>query len=47
MPPPVSAPIVTKYKDKIHTATNKVAKECMSQAALELKEAQGSNVTVL
>ncbi|VDQ16092.1 unnamed protein product, partial [Trichobilharzia regenti] len=46
MPPPVSAPIFTKYKDRIHIATNEVAKECMSQAALELKEAQGSNVTV-
>lgn len=46
MPPPVSAPIFSKYKDIIHIATNEVAKECMSQAALELKEAQGSNVTV-
>ena len=40
MPPPVSVTRSNYFKSKIHTATEKVANNCMNKAAAELKTSQ-------
>uniref|UniRef100_A0A0B7BRA0 Mutator-like transposase domain-containing protein n=1 Tax=Arion vulgaris TaxID=1028688 RepID=A0A0B7BRA0_9EUPU len=46
MPPPVGETRSRVLKKQIHDATKDVAKQCMSEAAKELKDEQGPEVTV-